>query len=118
MKIIYSESIFIDKMEQKYVRENGIYWYKIQDFLIRIGYYELLKIKDQKNPEINTSEKIFKLTGQMLSKSWNLYINRKLSTRGFQRDQNYQIPIYILKLIDPESQRPNTDWNEQCSVKR
>ena len=32
-------------------------------------YYKLLKIKDQKIPETNTSEKIFKLTRQMISKS-------------------------------------------------
>ena len=32
-------------------------------------YYELLKIKDQKNSEINTLAKIFKLTIQMISKS-------------------------------------------------
>ena len=46
-------------------------------------YYELLKIKDQKIPEMNTSEKIFKLTSQMISKSWNLYINGKLRTKEF-----------------------------------
>ena len=28
-------------------------------------YYELLKIKDQKIPQINTSEEIFKLNDQM-----------------------------------------------------
>ena len=32
-------------------------------------YYELLKIKDQKIPEMNTTEEIFKLTSQMKSKS-------------------------------------------------
>ena len=37
-------------------------------------YYELLKINDQKIPEMNASHKIFKLTGQMISKSCNLYI--------------------------------------------
>ena len=46
----------------------------------------------------------------MTSKSYNLYINRKLITRGFYRDQNCQIIIYILRLIDPASQRPNSDW--------
>ena len=46
-------------------------------------YYELLKIKDHKIPEINTSEKIFKLTIQMISKSYNLYININLRIRGF-----------------------------------
>ena len=60
--------------------------------------------------EMNTLEKIFKLTYQMISKSYNLYINRKLRTRGFQRDQNYQILIYILKVIHPESQCLNSDW--------
>ena len=58
---------------------------------------------------MNTSKKIFKLTYQMMSKSFNLYINRKLETRGFQKDQNYQIKIYILKVIDPASQHPNLD---------
>ena len=37
-------------------------------------YYELLKIKYQKIPEMNTSEEIFKLTSQMKSKSYNLYV--------------------------------------------
>ena len=46
----------------------------------------------------------------MISKSNNLYINRKLKTRGFQRDYNSQIPIYILGVIEPASQRPNSDW--------
>ena len=37
-------------------RENGIYLYKIRDFFYKNWiYYELLKIKDQKNPEMNTS---------------------------------------------------------------
>ena len=44
-------------------------------------YYDLLKIKYQKIPEMNTSEEIFKLTGQMKYKSCNLYINGKLRTR-------------------------------------
>ena len=58
---------------------------------------------------MNTSEKIFKLTTQMLSKSYNLYINRNLRTIGIKRNQNYQIPSYILKVIDPKSQRSNSD---------
>ena len=66
-------------------------------------YYELLKIKDQKNPEMNTTVKIFKLTNQMIFKSCNWYINRI----GFQRHQNCQILIYILRVNDPASQRPN-----------
>ena len=45
-------------------------------------YYELLKIKYQKIPEMNTSEEIFKLTGEMKSQSCNLYVNGKLRTRG------------------------------------
>ena len=45
-------------------------------------YYELLKIKYQKIPEINTSEEIFELTGQMKSKYYNLYVTRNLRTRG------------------------------------
>ena len=72
-------------------------------------YYELLKIKYQKIPEINTSEEIFKLTGQMKSKSCNLYINRNLRTRGILKDQNNRILIFKLKVIDPESQRLNSD---------
>ena len=59
-------------------------------------YDELLKIKDQRIPKMNTSEKIFKLTSQMISK--------------FQRDQNCQILIYILTVIDPKSQHSNSDW--------
>ena len=55
-------------------------------------------------------EKIFKLTNQMIPKYWNWYININITTRGFQRDQNYQIPIYILNVIDPASQRLNSDW--------
>ena len=57
-----------------------------------------------------TSNKIFKLSDPMVSKSCNWYINRKLTTREFQRDQNRQIPIYILRVIDPASQRPTSDW--------
>ena len=72
-------------------------------------YYELLKINDQKIPEMNTSEEIFKLNAQMKSKSCNLYVNRKLRTRGIQQDQNYQILICQLKVIDPESQRLTSD---------
>ena len=45
-------------------------------------YYELLKIKYQKIPEINTLKEIVKLTGQMKSKCCNLYVNGKLRTRG------------------------------------
>ena len=56
-------------------------------------YYELLKINDQKIPEMNTSEEIFKLNAQMKSKSCNLYVNGKLRNRGIQKDQNYQILI-------------------------
>ena len=47
-------------------------------------YYGLLKINDQKIPEMNTSEEIFKLNAQMKCKSCNLYVNRKLRTRGIQ----------------------------------
>ena len=72
-------------------------------------YYELLKINDQKIPEMNTSEEIFKLNDQMKSKSYNLYVNGKLRTRGIQQDQNDQILIYQLKVIDPESQRLTSD---------
>ena len=35
----------------------------------------------------------------MMSKSWNSYMNRKLMTRGFHRDQNDQILHYILGVI-------------------
>ena len=45
-------------------------------------YYKLLKIKYQKIPEMNTSEEIFKVAGQMKSKSCNVYVNGKLRTRG------------------------------------
>ena len=63
----------------------------------------------QKISEINTSEEIFKLNDQMKSKSCNLYVNRKLRTRGIQKDQNYQILIFQSKVIDPESQRLTSD---------
>ena len=56
-------------------------------------YYELLKINDQKIPEINTSEEIFKLNAQMKSKSCNLYANENLRTRGIQQDQNCNLLI-------------------------
>ena len=72
-------------------------------------YYELLKINDQKIPEINTSEEIFKLNAQMKSKSWNFYVNGKLRTRGIQKDHNYQILICKSKVIDPEIQRLTFD---------
>ena len=68
-------------------------------------YYELLKINDQKIPEIDTSEEIFKLNAQMKSKSCNFYVNGKLRTRRIQQDRNYQILIYQSKVIDPKNQR-------------
>ena len=77
-------------------------------------YYELLKINDQKIPEINTSEEIFKLNDQMKSKSCNLYVNGKLRTRGIQKDQNYQILICQSKVIDPENKRLTS--NERWTV--
>ena len=46
----------------------------------------------------------------MISKSYNWYVNRKLTTREFQKYQNYQILIYILRVIDPASQRSNSYW--------
>ena len=70
----------------------------------------IIENQRSENPEMNTSEKMFKLTNQMISKSLYWYINRKLTIRGFQKDQNCQISIYILKLIDPASQCPNSDW--------
>ena len=72
-------------------------------------YYELLKINDQKIPEINTSEEIFKLNAQMKSKSCNFYVNGKLITKGIQKDRNYQIRIFKSKVIDPESQHLTSD---------
>ena len=72
-------------------------------------YYELLKINDQKIPEINTSEGIFKLNAQMKSKSCNFYVNGNLRTRGIQKYRNYQILIFQSKLIDPESQHLTSD---------
>ena len=72
-------------------------------------YYELLKIKYQKIPQINTSEEIFKLTNQMKSKCWNWYVNGNLRTRGIYGDKNDQILICKLKVIDPESQCLTSD---------
>ena len=59
MKKIYSESI----ENMKFIDIKFVFFDK------KLIYYELLKIKDQKIPEMNTSKKIFKLTSQMLSKS-------------------------------------------------
>ena len=73
MKIIYLETR--DKME--FINIEFVFFEK------KWIYYELLKIKDQKIPEINTSKEIFKLTSQMISKSCNLYINGKIRTREF-----------------------------------
>ena len=72
-------------------------------------YYELLKIKYQKIPEMNTSQEIFKLTSQMKSRSWNLYVNGKLRTREIERNQNDRILIFKLKVIDPKSQHLTSD---------
>ena len=54
----------------------------------------------------------------MISKSFNLYINGKLTTRGFQRDQNYQISPCTLEVIAPATQCPNSNKNELWLVKR
>ena len=75
MKIIYSETTEkIENFDVKYVtlEKNWIY-------------YDLLKISNQKNPKMNTSVKIMKLTNQMISKYYN-HMNRKLMIRGSQRD--------------------------------
>ena len=62
-------------------------------FLEKNGiYYDLLKINEQKNLKINTSVNIIKLTNQMISNSRNSHMNRKLTIREFQRDQNFWIP--------------------------
>ena len=37
-------------------------------------------------------------------------MNENLTTNGFERDWNYQILSYILKVIAPASQHPNLDW--------
>ena len=66
-------------------------------------------IKYKKIPEINTSEEIFKLNGQMKSKSCNFYVNGKLRTREIYQDQNYRILICKSKLIDLESQHLTSD---------
>ena len=68
----------------------------------------------KKIPEIKISIKIVKLTYQMISKS----LNRKLTIKGFQRNQKYQISSYILGVIVLKSQRPNWINFEQHVVKR
>ena len=98
-------------------RENGIYWYQnLLFFNKKWIYYELLKIKDQKNPEMNTSEKIFKLTNQMISKSWNWYINRKLTTTGFKRPKLSNSSLYFksnwsCKSTPKFGLKINSDWS-------
>ena len=62
-------------------------------------YYDLLKINNHKNPEMKISVKIMKLTNQMIFKSCNSHMNRKLTIRGFQSDQNCQISPCILGVI-------------------
>ena len=64
---------------------------------------------------MNTSVKILKLTNQVISKSWNSNMNRKIKTRGFQRDQNCLISPCILRVIAPASQIQIK--NEQSMVK-
>ena len=65
-------------------------------FLEKNGiYYDLLKINNKKNPKMNTSLKIIKLANQMIYKSFNSHMNRKLMIRGFQRDQKFQISLCI-----------------------
>ena len=68
----------------------------------------------KKIPEIKISIKIVKLTYQMISKS----LNRKLTIKGFQRNQKYQISSYILGVIVLKSQHPNWINFEQHVVKR
>ena len=75
-------------------------------------------MNNQKNHEMKTSVKIMKLTNQMISKSYNSYININLTIRRFQRDKNYQISPYILRVIAPASQLPIRIENEQTLVKR
>ena len=55
------------------------------------------------------SVKIVKLTCQVISKYRNSHMNRKLTIRGFYKNQNYQISLCILGVIALESQRPNSD---------
>ena len=50
------------------------------------------------------------MTNQKIAKYWNSHMNGNLTTRGFQRDQNYQISPCILKVIAPANQCPNWDW--------
>ena len=59
------QKIYIWKLDRKW----NLLVYNSLFFDKKWIYYELLKIKDWKIPEMNTSKKIFKLTGQMMSKS-------------------------------------------------
>ena len=38
-------------------------------------------------------------------------MDRKLTTIGFQRDQNFQILPCILRVINPASQHPKNQWS-------
>ena len=100
------QKLYIRKLERKWTLLIQNLWFLKKNWI----YYELLKIKDQKNLEMNTLVKILKLTKKMISKSCNWDVNRNITARGFQRDQNCQISIHILRVIDPASQRPNSDW--------
>ena len=66
------------------------FYIKYVTFREELDYYDLLKINDKTNPETKILVKILKLTNQMISKSRNSHMNRKLTIRGFQRDQNEQ----------------------------
>ena len=93
-------------------RENGNYWYKIRDFFIIIGFTI--------NYWKSNIRKILKWTLWCNSSNWlskwypnleiDISIEIDISTRGFQRDQNCQIPICISEVIDRASQHPNSDW--------
>ena len=72
MKIRYLQT----REKMKFI---DIYFMKFIDIYLD---YEFLKINYQKIPEINTSEEIFKLNGQMKSKSCNFHVNGNLRTRG------------------------------------
>ena len=78
------QKLYFHKLERKFkiLINNSGFLYK------NWIYYDLLKMTYQKNLEMNTSVKIMKLTNQMISKSCNSNMNRKLMIKGFQRDQN------------------------------
>ena len=61
-----------------------------------------MKIKDQIIPEMNTSEKIFKLTDQIKSKSCHLYINGKLEPEDSKETKMIEFQFVFWQYLTPK----------------